>query len=249
MAVTIALSVSAAGLGCGGKKDASASASSSASAVALPHRSAKPAVVATAAPTTPPSAAAETPKPQPRVDAIIGGLTKLDGPPVTLEKKVTLSSLGVEWSIPSAWVVDDYNLKFGKEKEDRKGCHPPAISPETPYFDVVLPLVDDHLKEEWNGQPFPIAGQKPSGGPDRWDWIPFVSFGLGKDRLPVVATHRQEVPIVAEGEAPAGAYTHVWMFFKHPKNERVGQLMLTWRSGDVASQSILEAIARSVTPI
>lgn len=173
------------------------------------------------------------------------GLTK-EGPAVTLEKKVSLPSLGVEWSIPAAWVVDDYTTKLGTAKEDRKGCHPAAVTDATPYFDVVAPVIDAHKQEEWNGQDFPVPGQKPNGGPDNWEWAPYVGVALAKSQLVVVGTHRVEHPVVAAGEPSVGPYTHVWLFFRHPKTNKVGQVMLTWKSGDVASQTVLEGIAKSI---
>lgn len=244
MAVAL-LSGGVALVACGGKKDAPGPAASSATAAAstAAPKPAKPAP--TAAPEA--SADAHAQKPEPRVDPVFAGLMKTEAVAVSLEKKVSLPSLGVEWSIPSAWVVDDYTSKPGAAKEDRKGCHPPTITPETPYFDVVAPVIDAHQKEEWNGQAFPVAGQKPNGGEDKWEWAPYVGFGLGATRLAVVGTHRVEHPAPEPGEAPSGPYTHVWIFFKQPKTNKVGQIMLTWKSGDGASQTILEAIAKSVT--
>jgi hypothetical protein len=243
IALLLVVSLSA----CGGKKDAPAPAASSATAASsVAHK--PPKVASTPAPDEsgdePPA-----PKPTPKVDAIVSGLTKEEASPVALEKKVSMPSLGVEWSIPATWVVEDYATKLGREKEDRKGCHPPAVDSESPFFDVVAPHIDQHQTEEWNGQGFPVAGQKPNGGEDKWDWTPYAAFTLGAEKLPVIGTHRQEVPAVEPGQPVAGAYTHVWLFFKHPKTQKVGQIMLTWRSGDLAAQKILEAVAKTVTPL
>ena len=233
---------------CGGKKDVPPPAASSATPVAssLAHKPLK--LPSTAVPEDS-AGDAPAPKPEPKVDPIIGGLSKEEAPPVALDKKVTLASLGVEWSIPATWVVDDFTTKFGASKEERKGCHPPVVDPESPYFDVVVPNVEAHQKQEWNGQTFPIAGQKPNGGEDKWDWAPYASFALGPAKLPIIGTHRQEVPHVEPGQPIAGAYTHVWLFFKHPKTQKIGQIMLTWRSGDLAAQKILEGVAKTVNPL
>lgn len=232
-------------LGCGGKKDSPTPSASSASAAPSTHKSAK---VATNAPSPDASHSADAPaKPAPKADPVFAELMKQDPSAVTLDKKVSLASLGVEWSIPSAWVVDDYTTKFGDAKEQRKGCHPPAATGDSPYFDIVLPDPEAHKQQEWNGQDFPVAGQKPSGGPENWQWVPYVGFGLGPSRLAVVATHRQEISARAIGEV-GGPWTHAWFFFKHPKTEKIGQMMLTWKTGDAASQTILEGIAKSVTP-
>lgn len=233
-------------LACGGKKETPTPAASSASAAPSTHKSAKVAAH-TAAPDASHSADAP-PKAPPKADPVFAELMKQDPSAVVLGKKVSLASLGVEWSIPSAWVVDDYTVKLGDAKEQRKGCHPPAPTSDTPYFDVVAPDPDLHKAQEWNGQDFPIAGQKPSGGPENWQWVPYVGFGLGPGRLAVIATHRQELSAQAVGEI-GGPWTHAWLFFKHPKSEKIGQMMLTWKTGDAASQTILEGIAKSVTPL
>jgi hypothetical protein len=233
------------GAACGSKKDPAPAAS-----IAAPRPSmlARPKPVKTVEPEDTGDAPDDSAKPVAQGDPILGGLSKAEGPPIALDKKVDFASAELNWAIPVAWVVDDWSLKPGAEKANRKACHPPALTDDTPYFDVLEAAVGAHVPEEWNGQPFPVVGQKPNGGEDKWDWSPWAAVTLGSARFSAVATHRTENPEIAQGESPRGPYVHVWMFFKHPKTEKVIQVMLTWKAGDQASQKILEAVARSIAP-
>jgi len=45
----------------------------------------------------------------------------------------------------TAWVL----IALGAAKEERKGCHPPAVTADTPYFDVPSVMNSVDLDAFW----------------------------------------------------------------------------------------------------